>query len=282
MLSFGIGVSTYHGDLHDVLYDGLGSARGFNVGGGLRKKIGSQISVRLDLNYYSIGGDDADSGFLRGKDPSQRNGPREGLNDTRFKRNLSFEANNIEASFLLTFNLIPVKGSYTRRPILNPYLMLGIGITSNNPTTTHPNTGEKINLRHLNTEALPGQGYSGSLLVIPVGIGIRFKANQYVDILFEAARRFTFSDYLDDVSTVYPSEDALRNADRIGDIEDALVLYTRSGENPDFGTREAGGVRGNPDLNDAYYIFQVRLELYLPDNFVKKLFAPSRRKPKFR
>lgn len=281
MFSFGLGVSSYHGDLHDVVYDGLGSAVGSNIGIGMRRKFGSQISLRFDLNLYGIGGDDADNGFLNGKDPDQRGGPREGQGDTRFVRNLSFQSRNIEASLFFTFNLIPVNGSYTRRPVINPYLLLGIGFTTNNPSAIHPTTGDKVNLRELNTEALAGTGYGSTALVIPLGIGIRLKATQYIDILFEAARRFTFTDYLDDVSTEFPSLDALRNADRIGSITDAELLFDRSVEGG-YEARRPGDDRGNPEKNDSYYIFQIRLELYLPDNFIKQLFQPSRKKPKFR
>lgn len=286
MFSFGIGVSTYHGDLHDVFYDGLGSAVGPTLGLGLRKKLGSQMSLRFDLNLYSISGDDAASGVFSERDAGQRGGSREGQQDTRYFRNLSFSARNLEASLLFTFNLIPVNGSYTRRPVINPYLMFGIGFTSNNPTGEHDTLG-KVNLRHLNTEALPGQGYGGTLMAIPVGIGIRIKANQYIDVLLEAGRRFIFSDYLDDVSTVYPTLDALTAADRIGDLNNALVFFDRATEGVDLTgaplpARRPGDVRGNPEKNDAYYIFQIRLEMYLPDNFIQQLFSPSRRKPKFR
>lgn len=286
MFSFGAGVSTYHGDLHDVFYDGLGSAVGGNIGVGLRKKLGSQMSVRLDLNYYQISGSDAASGAYDGRDPSQRNGSREGQRDTRWVRNLSFEATNLEASLMFTFNLIPVNGGYNRRPVINPYIMFGIGITTNNPMGDHPTHG-LVNLRHLNTEALPGQGYSGTVMVVPIGLGIRLKANQYIDILIEAGRRFLFTDYLDDVSTVYPSLDELAAADRIGDFTVAQDLFDRATEGVDLEgnpllPRPAGATRGNPEKNDAYYMFQIRLEMYLPDNFLNQLFSPSRRKPKFR
>ncbi len=147
MFSFGLGVSSYHGDLHDVFYDGLGSAVGGNVGIGLRKKLGTQMSLRLDLNYYQISGDDAASGIFDGKDPNQRGGPREGQRDTRYLRNLSFQAANLEASLLFTFNLIPVNGSYTRRPVINPYIFFGFGVTSNNPKGDHTDEG-LVNLRH--------------------------------------------------------------------------------------------------------------------------------------
>lgn len=281
MFSFGLGVSSYHGDLHDVTYDGLGSAVGTNFGIGLRKKLGSQISLRLDINSYGIGGDDADSGFLNGKDASQRGSTRENQTDTRFVRNLSFQARNIEASMFFTFNLMPVKGSYSKRPVINPYLLMGIGLTRNNPKGAHPDTGELVNLRLLNTEALPGNGYSGIALIVPLGIGVRIKVARDFDILLEGARRFMFTDYLDDVSTVYPSIDQLTAAGRTGSLEDAIKLYDRSVEGG-YEARRAGITRGNPAKNDAYYIFQIKLEKYLQDNFLSSLFSPARRKPKFR
>lgn len=270
MFSFGLGASTYHGDLHDVLHDGF-TARP-NLGIGMRKKFGSQLSLRVDLNWYQIGGADS---------LNQEIGEREnrfGGNDTRRKRNLSFRSNNIELSALLLFNLIPVKNSYTRRPLINPYIYAGVGVTSNNPKALYQ--GEWEALRPLQTELTP---YAGRLLVVPVGLGIRLKANDYIDILLEAGRRFTFSDYLDDVSTEHVDRtqfDAL-----FGDNTEmsnlAKALSDRSAEGG-FAMSQPGDDRGNPLKNDAYYIFQIRLELYLPDNFLQQLFSPSRKKPKFR
>ena len=53
MFSYGVGSSSYHGDLHSFLYDKLGEAFGTNLGIGLRRKVDSQLSIRLDFNYYS-------------------------------------------------------------------------------------------------------------------------------------------------------------------------------------------------------------------------------------
>ncbi len=125
-------------------------------------------------------------------------------------------------------------------------------------------------------------------MAVPVGLGVRLKAHQYIDILLEAGSRFLFNDYLDDVSTEYPSLDELRAAGRIGDIRLAEIFYDRATEGVGLDgvtpltARAPGDDRGNPAKNDAYYLFQIRLELYLPDNFIQQLFSPSRRKPKFR
>lgn len=270
MFSFGLGASTYHGDLHDVLYDGF-TARP-NLGIGLRKKFGSQLSLRVDLNWYQIAGADS----LNQKIKEREN--RFGGNDTRRPRNLSFRSNNIELSALLVFNLIPVNNSYTRRPLINPYIYAGIGLSSNNPKGLYE--GNWVPLRPLQTELTP---YSGRIMVIPVGIGIRLKANDAIDILLEAGYRHTFTDYLDDISKehVDPAAfDALFGENTETAIL-AKALSDRAGEGG-FPSRPAGWDRGNPLKNDAYYIFQIRLEMYLPDNFLSQLFSPSRKKPKFR
>lgn len=278
--SYGLGWSTYHGDLHDFLFDGVSSSLGANAGIGLRKRFTNQLSISLDINYYTIAGDDAANGSLNGRTDEQRRGERSGERDTRFVRNLSFFARNWEVTTNFIFDLIPENRGFTRRPITNVYIKVGVGFSTNNPKARHPDLG-KVNLRHLNTEALPDKGYSGFLLVVPVGIGLKFRANKFIDIVAEGARRFTFSDYLDDVSTVYPSRDALQQSDRIGAIDDALVIFDRSAEGG-FPARRPGNTRGNPDKNDAYYVFQLRLEMYLEYGWFDKLFKGRRRRPKFR
>ena len=270
MFSAGIGATTYHGDLHDIFFDGF-TARP-NIGIGLRKQLGSQLNLRFDLNWYQIEGSDEKNQELNERE--NRNGGA----DSRRPRNLSFRASNFEASLSLLFNLIPVNGSYARRPLINPYIMFGIGLSGNNPKALFE--GEWIALRPLQTELV---SYSGTLLVVPLGIGVRLKANQYVDVLLEAGRRFTFTDYLDDVSTEHV--DHARFDDLFGAGSEnarlASALSDRSAEGG-FVAAAPGDDRGNPDKNDAYYIFQIRLEIYLPDNFINSLFSPSRRKPKFR
>jgi hypothetical protein len=270
MFSFGLGESTYHGDLHDVLYDGF-TARP-NAGIGLRKKLGSQLSLRIDLNWYQIGAADS----LNQKIGEREN--RNGGSDSRRPRNLSFRSNNVEISALAVFNLIPVTNSYTRRPLINPYIFAGIGVSSNNPKTLYE--GEWVALRPLQTELTP---YSGRIMVLPVGIGVRLKANQYIDILLEGGRRFTRTDYLDDVSTEHV--DLAQFDVLFGEgSENARLAKALSDRGPEggFPVRTEGGDRGNPLKNDAYYIFQIRLEMYLPENLLQQLFSPSRKKPKFR
>jgi hypothetical protein len=279
MFSYGAGISTYHGDMYDILYDGL--SPGPNVGLGLRKKLGSQLSMRLDVNWYQISAADSLTGA---SGTLGRSRGRTISTDSREIRNLSFRARNFELSAQFIFNLIPIKGSYSRRPLINPYIIAGLGISTNNPKgLDSTGSGEWVNLRELNTEVL-SEPYSGVVMVVPFGFGLRLRANQFIDILVEGARRFTFSDHLDDVSSDYPSIDQVRqyHIDNGTGLEELAVrMYDRSAE-AGFAPRKERNTRGNPEYNDAYYIFQLRLEMYLPDNFLGEIFSPSRKKPKFR
>ena len=112
MFSYGLGAAQYHGDLHDVLYDGMSSATGYSFGIGLRKKFGNQISLRVDLNHYQIGGDDAEN--QKGFTTTRFSGRNDVLDaDDRYRRNLRFRARNWELSALLNFTVFLLITSFT-------------------------------------------------------------------------------------------------------------------------------------------------------------------------
>ena len=269
MFSYGMGISTYHGDLYSFNDDALQGVN-WNAGIGLRRELGSQLSLRLDFNTYRLQAVDSlenQSALFPNQDAPDR-----------AQRNLSFRARNYELSLMAIFNLIPVNGNYSTRPILNPYIFIGFGFTTNNPQANYQ--GEWHDLRELQTE---GKSYGSIATIIPYGIGLRLKANQFIDILFEIGRRTTNTDRLDDVSqrhvdlsifdqthAGYPERIAL-----------AKALSDRAQE-AGFPARGKRRIRGHDDKNDAYYIYQIRLEMYLPDGFLKNLFSPTKRKPKFR
>jgi hypothetical protein len=71
----------------------------------------------------------------------------------------------------------------------------------------------------LRTENEP---YKDVVMVFPMGLGLKYKANVYMDVFIEGNYRFTFSDYLDDVSVYNIS----------GFYEELIDDYV-SGLNPD-------------------------------------------------
>jgi hypothetical protein len=70
----------------------------------------------------------------------------------------------------------------------------------------------------------------------------------------------TFTDYLDDVSTVHQDKSGWTDPIRV-------ALSDRGGE---IGAlpRPAGSIRGNPKTNDGYFLMNVKIEYYLPTNFI--------------
>ena len=78
-----------------------------------------------------------------------------------------------------------------------------------------------------------------------MGGGFKFALNRHLSINIEVSTRFLFTDYLDDVSTVYPDKTLLQ-ASR-GDI--AVALSDRSLSE---GLGAAGRQRGDRKAKDQY------------------------------
>ncbi|HEY9116354.1 MAG TPA: hypothetical protein VIN11_00930, partial [Roseivirga sp.] len=226
-----------------------------------------QLSLRFDLSYYQIEAMDAKAAGAAGS------------SNDRVIRNLNFRARNLELSALAIYNFKPNYEKYNRRHFFNPYLILGIGQTTNRPRTYLP--GEEgnysVKLWEIQTEeAAPVESYPKMVTVVPYGIGVRLKVSSSIDVLFEASRRLTFSDYLDDVATVYPSlEEVIAWNGGPGSEKAAIAVkvYDRS-EEGGFPARKKGNIRGS-DNNDSYYMLMVKVEVYIPYKFLKVLFSPK-------
>ena len=90
--------------------------------------------------------------------------------------------------------------------------------------------------------------------------------------------RYTFTDYLDDVSTQHYDDSKFSTPL-------AAALADR-GPELDYALREEGNVRGNPETNDSYFIFSIRVDYYLPPNIFgsgnKSKYNHRRKAPKRR
>ena len=86
------------------------------------EKINPRFSLRLNLIYYQIFGDDRDN------------------NGSNRARNLNFRTNNTELSAMGVYNIIKRNGNYSvNRPQFSPYILFGIGRSTNSPKTFLPN-----------------------------------------------------------------------------------------------------------------------------------------------
>ena len=133
---------------------------------------------------------------------------------------------------------------------VNTYIFTGFSGFFFNPKG-QDSTGTWHALQPLGTE---GQGiiptrepYSRISVAIPFGIGFKYGIGRKLSIGLEYGMRYTFTDYIDDVSTTYIDNDWIREFN--GDL--AAEMADRSlGEVPGLST--PGAQRGNPRNNDAY------------------------------
>lgn len=220
-ITFGIGAAGYYGDLQNELIIPYPSATVM-----LSHKLSPQVHIREALSWYVIGASD-------------ENSPHADLRE----RNLSFISSNVEMSLTLTFDLIPV---YHRKPVVNPFIFFGVGVTTLNPKARKG--GKTYKLHKYHTE---GVAYRRLAMTLPVGVGIKLRLNKNVSLTGEIGYHFTNSDYLDDVSTDYPELASLQS-----------VARSLSDRRTELGLPQAreGGQRGNPERNDGLIILNIGLE----------------------
>ena len=175
-------------------------------------------------------------------------------------RNLSFSSQVIEFQVGAEYDLI---NSYEHR--VSPYIFAALAGFHFNPSTLDADK-KKVFLQPLGTE---GQGfyngrkkYSLTQMSLPFGGGIKFGLTDNIHVRIEAALRKLFTDYLDDVSSTYANETALR----LNNGEKAAELAFRGDEiNPAL-TPVEGGIRGNPKSKDFYYTAGLSVSFRLNGN----------------
>ncbi|NRB47826.1 MAG: outer membrane beta-barrel protein [Saprospiraceae bacterium] len=236
------GVSYYFGDLN-TSYN-LSKPQ-FAAGMIARYNFNNRLALKFSGNYGYILADDADS-----KNIYER------------ARNLSFESPIIDASAQFEFNFLPyVHGS--QEEYFTPYLFAGLSAFYFNPQAEL--NGELYELRALGTEGqFKGEEYFTVQGALNFGIGLKLDLSYEWSLNFELSVRQTFTDYLDDVSTIYPDESDLLRAR--GEL--AVQLSDRSITIPGV-VEETLGIegrqRGDSSTNDSYLFLGVGLVYYFGD-----------------
>ncbi len=212
----GIGAGHYFGDLNT-----RAKMNRVKMAGSIffRKNMGNYIAIRVGASFAQLGYSDKYNTH----------------NQYMYSRNLSFNTKVWELTLQGDFNFfrfMPGDPAFG----FTPYITLGAGIFSYDPYAYL--RGRKVPLRPLGTEGQASSPYSSMAICIPFGGGVKYAINDRVNIGFEVLHRFTNTDYLDDVSTVYPDPSVFPlNPD--GSPSDGFLLYDRSYE---FG--EPIGVKG--------------------------------------
>jgi hypothetical protein len=235
-----IGASNMMGDLGGSNFVGSRGIFDFDIratrlaGGVGVSLIHGGISVGTNVTFTHLAGNDVYS-----------------TQDFQVERNLSVRTDLVEANLLLEWRPFSRTKSFNRF-----YLFGGIGGMYYQPKAKY--NDEWYKLRTLGTEGQYASGGSGPYseldIVIPYGLGYKFRLTPASSLILDFGFRKTFTDYLDDVSTVY-ADPATLTSDN-GAI--AAILADRS-ENG----MAIGAERGNPDKTDMYFITTIKFEYIL-------------------
>jgi hypothetical protein len=197
-----------------------------SLGAFVKKNFNGYFSAKLGYTYARIQGADSLSS-----------------NQQLRNRNLSFFTPINEVSLngeLNFFNYLP--GISMKR--WSPFIFAGVALVNYKPKTDYQ--GDTYSLRPLKTEGQEKE-YAHNTLSIPYGVGVKVNFYRSWNIALELGYRTAFTDYLDDVSTVYANKARLSNAY-------SGVLADRSGEKNGYYIGSTGSQRGDLRPRDTYMI----------------------------
>lgn len=239
------GISNYQGDLASYNLDNgfkalIGPVLGVHSGYELNRRF----MVRADLLYTRLSGDDA-----LADNPSAE------------ARNLDFFAPVIQLATGMDWNILGFDAD--RQGSFTPFGSIGGSIFYFNPRTRYQ--GEKISLHPLGTEGqfladYPDQEpYSRFQFSLQFGGGLKWMATERLILSLEAMLSYTFTDYLDDVSTIYITYPEL--LEKAGPLTAALA--NREGEflGTDPVVINTGAARGNPATKDYFGVITLRASI---------------------
>lgn len=284
-LGFSVNALNYYGDLSPlpkkVSTDISFTRPGFGLS--FMHRFGPRYTVLATLMY----------GVLKGSDAASAN--KDDLNNGvyRYKRNLSFKNPIEEFSAVAIIDLFENDGNYIARVPWTPYIFAGISVFHMQPKGQAPATdlngaplaeaGKWVNLRPLGTEGQystlnPTDANSGikpyKLIqaAIPFGFGARLKLTETLDLWADIGFRYTFTDYLDDVSKNYVDLGVLKSplaqamSYRTSELKLPTSTHQYAGRDGKTYTVEAGygeenssNMRGNSKNRDIYMVTSIRV-----------------------
>ena len=212
-----IGGAGYMGDLnpnHPLKMSG-GTA-GLMV----KRNFNQYLSASLHYSVASIAGADSTSS-----------------NSQTINRNLSFKTPLSEISLVGELNFLKYIPSVTDNRF-TPYVFAGAGLTTFKPQTVY--NGVTLDLAPFKTEGQAAQ-YGNKAISAIYGAGIKYNFSDSWNIIADIGYRNAFTDYLDDVSGVYPSTQywgGVDVSDRSGEQNGGTNLFKPGDQRGDFRKRD--------------------------------------------
>ncbi|MBI1768679.1 MAG: hypothetical protein HY015_07450 [Bacteroidetes bacterium] len=254
-------------------------------------RFGPRYTLVGQFMYGSLKGADAES--AKGSD-----------GDFRKVRNLSFRNRIKELSINFVFDLFENNGTYISRVKWTPYAFVGFAAFLHSPQAQEPakfldgtvnkDAGKWVDLQSLGTEGQhstlqPGDAnygikpYSLLQVAIPFGVGGRFRLNEVLDLWADIGFRYTFTDYLDDVSQNYVDlgvfTDPLAQAMsyRSNEVATSTATYVgRDGKTYNvvngYGSEFRDNWRGHKSSRDIYMVTSVKITYILGATFHRAKF----------
>lgn len=225
------GACNYWGDLSPVL-----RFNETNLCGGIffRLNLNHTWALKTELNQYMVSGSDKNFDFNK-------------------NRNLSFFSPITEGAVLMEFNYSKY-GSYILHKKFTTYVYAGIAGFRFKPQTVLD--GKVYELAVYQTEGIVYNKFS---LAVPFGLGAKWMLNNKFALEGQFGFRKTFTDYLDDVSTVYPDVSSRFN-------DGGLIGATLTDRSIEiYGTPQYSKnyKRGSPEQKDWYMCATVSVSMRL-------------------
>lgn len=231
-----LGGSYYTGDLNpNGHFNSLTKPAGGVVH---RYNLNDRFTWRNGIFLGTIAGDDARSASF-----SQQ------------QRNLSFKSKLYEFHSVAEFNFLEYEIGDEKR-MFTPFMFAGVDVFNFSPKGLLGN--QWVGLQQLHTEA-QSKPYKLTQVAIPFGAGIKTMLAKRIGLVLEWGLRKTFTDYLDDVSTVYanPADIAIYS----GSL--GVVMADRNTSSDPISN--IGRQRGNPRTKDWYSFAGVTLSFKLKE-----------------
>ncbi|MBZ0207521.1 MAG: DUF6089 family protein [Flavobacteriales bacterium] len=208
------------------------------VGAFARRKLNRSFSVNAGIMFYRIQGGD----YLS-------------TNPERVGRNLSFRNDMFELYARPEFTIFQdndLGGRGRYRTDFRLFAYVGAAVYYSNPKGQINHSGEYYKLRELTTEM---ENYSSLGFAVPAGMGFHFTFKRRHRIGWDFGWRTTFSDYIDDASSVYADPELLPGgAEGLAAQLASQSTFVDDGDGPipDPIQYTKGLKRGDPTHNDSY------------------------------
>lgn len=270
------------------------------LGLSLTHRFGPRYSLMGQFMYGTLKGSDVES--------ADQGDAENGV--FRYQRNLSFRNRIKELSLTAYFDLFENDATYISRVKWTPYAFIGVVGFHHNPQAQAPAAGLNgealgvaegtwVDLKPLGTEGQNAdldqndanfgiKPYSNFQVAIPFGLGARFRINEVMDLWADIGFRYTFTDYLDDVSKnyvdlgVFGDNNLARamsyrsNELPSGELPTLVPYDARNGVSystiPGYGREHPANMRGSKNDKDIYMVTTIRLTFILGATMHKAKF----------